>query len=429
MQNDEEAKVINLLIVDDEPGIVESLHTLCTKRFAKAGVFVIRAYSSDEVIQIMQKTCIDLLLSDIRMPKINGIMLANWVEKYNPMCKIIFLTGYRSFDYAREAVQNRCVVDFLLKSSEDEVLLQTLDKHIRLCIELQHRKLSADEINHMVQQKVQLLPDFWWKTSRYNNILYETKYVLNRPIWLLWVQCQKNKESTVIAHFESLFYVLIRETMAQFECIGYTMHQNDGYVFYLQVTNDEILQNPHAYLRSRLELLKTRIRYIQNVAAFIYTEQGYMISELTERIKKLSDIAYIYRESRETILVSDHSEMMKNQITEFAGKQMQLIRKIHQIIEKNISDPNFSLDIIAEKTFYSTAYISRIFRKQTGKRIIDYINELRISKSKVLLQGGMRVSDVAHEVGFRSLSYFSSFFKKNVGMTPGDYQRNECDVI
>ena len=69
-----------------------------------------------------------------------------------------------------------------------------------------------------------------------------------------------------------------------------------------------------------------------------------------------------------------------------------------------------------------------VFRRQTGRKIIDYINETRLQKSKVCLRGGMRMSDVAHEVGFKSVSYFSAFFKKATGVTPGDYQRGSQET-
>ena len=67
----------------------------------------------------------------------------------------------------------------------------------------------------------------------------------------------------------------------------------------------------------------------------------------------------------------------------------------------------------------SASYFSEIFKKATGINFVEYVARLRVEKARNLLQNpDRRISEVAFEVGFQSLSQFNRAFKKHAGMTP-----------
>lgn len=71
------------------------------------------------------------------------------------------------------------------------------------------------------------------------------------------------------------------------------------------------------------------------------------------------------------------------------------------------------------------SYLSRVFKKHTGKSITEYINCLRVEKSKVLLaNSSIPVGNISLKVGFTNQNYFTRIFKKYVGMSPRDYRNN-----
>ncbi len=73
---------------------------------------------------------------------------------------------------------------------------------------------------------------------------------------------------------------------------------------------------------------------------------------------------------------------------------------------------------ITERTF------KRRFRKATGYTPIGYVQELRLSQAKLLLeQTDKAIDDIAGEVGYQNPAYFRKIFKRNVGITPGAYRR------
>lgn len=73
----------------------------------------------------------------------------------------------------------------------------------------------------------------------------------------------------------------------------------------------------------------------------------------------------------------------------------------------------------------SPVRFGKAFKAYTGKKLGDYINELRVRDAKQLLEAGeMPISEIAFEVGFESLRSFNRVFYKQTGMTPTDYRTN-----
>ena len=78
---------------------------------------------------------------------------------------------------------------------------------------------------------------------------------------------------------------------------------------------------------------------------------------------------------------------------------------------------------MAEHTFVSTYYISRMFKKEMGKNFVDYLNEIRIEKAKEMLRDvRFKTYEVAEQVGIPDAHYFSKLFKKYVGVTPTEFR-------
>lgn len=85
---------------------------------------------------------------------------------------------------------------------------------------------------------------------------------------------------------------------------------------------------------------------------------------------------------------------------------------------------DISRDDVAAAVYVTSSYLSRIFRTETGMKITDFLTRCRIEEAKRLLRTTDRsVSDIAVDSGFESFSYFSTVFKKVVGVTPVQYRK------
>ncbi|RAP73555.1 response regulator transcription factor [Paenibacillus montanisoli] len=125
--------MFKIMIVDDEPYIVSGLQDLC-EDMQEYELDVFCAYSATEAVARLQSTRVDILLTDIQMPGMSGLELAQKVREWWPRTKIIFLTGYNQFDYAQSALRSEAV-DFLLKTEDEAKIVAAIRRAIRKCSE------------------------------------------------------------------------------------------------------------------------------------------------------------------------------------------------------------------------------------------------------------------------------------------------------
>lgn len=117
-----------ILVVDDEAYVVDWLSMLLESQ-TDPDLDVCCAYSASEAIQWLERTKIDVVISDISMPGMNGVDLAGKVNLNWPQCKVILLTAYAEFNYAYEAIRNN-VVSYILKTEDDDVIIAEVKKAI-----------------------------------------------------------------------------------------------------------------------------------------------------------------------------------------------------------------------------------------------------------------------------------------------------------
>ena len=145
-----------LLIVDDEPEIVERLWNLLHEAFSNQ-ISISRTSSSREANEDLEKRAVDILLTDIKMPGFSGFQLAQTAHSSNPNCKVIYLTGYNEFNYAYEAIKTECE-DYILKISNEQEIVSVIQRTIiKLADESKKEKLlkQATLISELAEPKTQ----------------------------------------------------------------------------------------------------------------------------------------------------------------------------------------------------------------------------------------------------------------------------------
>lgn len=137
----------NLLLVDDEQLILDGLsYNIDWSQSEIQDVF--RAESADAAFAVMEQNQIHLVVSDIRMPGIDGLVLCREILSRWPYTKIILLSGYRDFEYAQQAVRLQ-VYRYLVKPVRYEELEQVVAEAIdQLKMDLSQRDLLARARQH-----------------------------------------------------------------------------------------------------------------------------------------------------------------------------------------------------------------------------------------------------------------------------------------
>lgn len=118
--------MFRLLIVDDEPIAVESLYDLF-KEYKQHEIEVYKAYSSAEALSILEMKKMDVVLTDIRMPGMDGMQLLEAINSSWRDCRVVFLTGYRDFDSVYSAIQHSHV-KYLLKTEGYDIVITMIEQ-------------------------------------------------------------------------------------------------------------------------------------------------------------------------------------------------------------------------------------------------------------------------------------------------------------
>jgi two-component system, response regulator YesN len=102
----------------------------------------------------------------------------------------------------------------------------------------------------------------------------------------------------------------------------------------------------------------------------------------------------------------------------------QVISNINLLIEKEYTNPSFSIEMLADEVGMSAAYICRIYKQYTGNTINETLFNKRMDKARQLLtESSASINDIAEKVGFNGSSYFYRAFKKVNGVTPNEFRR------
>ena len=119
-----------------------------------------------------------------------------------------------------------------------------------------------------------------------------------------------------------------------------------------------------------------------------------------------------------------HLSILSNQITvESSASEPASVSRAKQFIAQN-QDGALCLASVAKAVNTSTFYFCKLFKRTTGLTFTDYLARVRIEKAKtLLLDPNPRVSEVAYDVGFQSLTHFNRVFKKIVGQSPTSFRR------
>lgn len=104
-----------------------------------------------------------------------------------------------------------------------------------------------------------------------------------------------------------------------------------------------------------------------------------------------------------------------------------IVFQVKELIEKNLANEDFSLEMASRQLYFSQNYVRQIFKQITGESFMEYLIRRRMETAKELLKNtSYKILDVAMETGYSNQRYFASCFKKYYGCTPTEY-RNQLE--
>ena len=226
------------------------------------------------------------------------------------------------------------------------------------------------------------------------------------------------------------FMVLLREK----EASGHILDED----YILQCLKKGSRVSTLEYLQKMLQHVKQTMHSVEGFRNF-QVELTQLVSKyLHDKNENMNSVIHdpIYLKLDMNAVKSEFS--MVQWMTWLMNKVFDLTQKEQkEKTEKRITDQvidyireHYTEDInrntLSERFHFSPEYIGKMFRKDIGTSLNDYINSLRVEKAKHLLENtNTKVIDIALEVGFDTLPYFSSVFKKYTGLSPAEFRKRE----
>lgn len=255
-----------ILIVDDESFIVDWLSNLLETQ-DDMNINIHSVYNAEKAVEIIEKTRIDLLISDIQMPIYNGFDLVEKVQRFWPSCKAILLTAYSDFEYAQQAIHQK-VLSYILKTSTDNEILAEIKKALSL-IQQERNQLS---LIHNTERK---LKDFQakWNTQLFTLWIngYYTSTKLEQAVETLGFQISSRERFMLVLcqldtfsrdnkkQLQNLMLPFQLQRIMEHNLKPYIIHSvseiiDERILYILQI--DDSVKNSESVIRDALELVQ-----------------------------------------------------------------------------------------------------------------------------------------------------------------------------
>ena len=123
------------------------------------------------------------------------------------------------------------------------------------------------------------------------------------------------------------------------------------------------------------------------------------------------------------VIFAEQVAALSNQlIVERENAEPPAITRAKAFINEHYTE-DLSLEQAAKAASMSSFYFCKMFKKYTGVNFTEYLSRVRIEKARnLLLNPNLRISEIAYEVGFQSLTHFNRVFKKVLGQSPTDFR-------
>lgn len=300
---------MKILVVDDEPFILEGIYTLL---MAEEKWEVFKAPSGREALEILSRYRMDIVLTDIRMRGMDGLFLLQEIKKLWSYCKVIMLTAYDDFDYARVALKGGAF-GYLLKTDGDAVILQEIERCNQAIVEemtfIDHFEYYQQQARAAfpLRQNAALLNVAEWmnyKRSKQELIDNNIDLDLDKPMLLIAAGADSFPDgSNSQVRFEILLQlvdIFRKYLIPRFSCWHIT--KEDKSMFWI-LQSDDTTEKSLIYCRQILELVQEHAYQALHISLSIVYDEFIKFDELHIRYQMLQSVlTQIFIRAEERVL-------------------------------------------------------------------------------------------------------------------------------
>lgn len=404
--------VYRVLIVDDENIVRIALQMIIDwekYELEIAGT----ASNGKEALEMIENQKIDIVITDLKMPIMDGIELITELRRKSYKGEILILSNYDDFELVRQGMVQGAA-DYLLKFSlNPETFIEVLEK-LKEKIRLQRSSLEEQE-------------ELYEDLNRYKKM--ETI--------LKWKKIIKGSEQSYLGEEDKFWYdpgtsyvcwvVFIEDEEAQLQDM--TEKEQNTLFHGMSNTIKELFEKKDNLSVFGIEEL---------VIAAIYQAKDEDKIDIVPKTKEIQNLLKLYMNLNTDVMCSDWfseprdmKEIYKKMVKtsgeqDYYGQYRKEIADALQYIDKNV-DKKFAVSDVAEYVNMSESYLCTMFKEKIGMSIIAYVNKKKMELAARLIEdSNMLLKEVAFYVGITDPYYFNRLFKKYYGVSPSRYkERNK----
>ncbi|GFZ93161.1 hypothetical protein GCM10008018_44390 [Paenibacillus marchantiophytorum] len=441
---------MKLLLVDDEQLIRKGI--LMKTDWQQYGIDEVKqADDGRDAVRIAELFRPDILLTDIRMPRMDGIEAARCIRMFCPKVCIIFMSGFSDKEYLKAAISMQAV-DYVEKPIHPDELGKAILNASSMIKKDRQTDMGEEESIPLIKREIAaLLCSPHYQADK-----------LARLFPLIGSQlCESNSCLSSILKWhhpieqpESLLHKL--ESAAQtagFNC--FIMMKDDFHVVIHLISRSEkdvsfedkvhrwVRQDGAPKAKNWLANLMNDIRKYPDTSV-TFTKGIYLqLYQMVQQVGKESGIPSFKQEASvikyaerlyacQTLddldqLLNDELDVLFDYLE--ARKGNSIIRHVTLYIERNYRNRQLSLNEISEFVGVTVPHLCFVFKEGTDMTIKHFLSEYRIDRAKELLVNReLKLFDIALQVGYGDGEYFSKIFKKVTGLQPSEYRKRLADV-
>ena len=398
--------MLKIVIVDDEPKIRRGLKTLIASATLDMEV-VGEAEDGEMALEVAKELRPDILLVDICMPFLNGLQFIEQLQSVAIDCIIIVITGHDEFAYAQKAIKLQ-VFDYLLKPVFGEQLVPILQRAEQ---ELLNSRLQNEYLTWANQETKKNLP------------------LLRQNFYKNWVNGQLSEDyiATQLNFLEidlpSVSGVIVLKVAGQFTK-GQLLKDWDRDLLLFSIENiyREILEQwqPYIMFHDDNDNLIV-ITPIHNLGEW-YELSADLQQRVEEYLQQVVIIAQRPVTDLMTCISATYHELLLELNRKASYTPIVLLSQKH--IETYYYKEDLSLQELADTIQISPTYLSRLLKNEIGVSFIEYLIQVRVEKAiQIMSDPTVKLYEVAQRVGYNNQHYFSTAFKKVVGLSPAEYRK------
>lgn len=356
-----------VMIVDDRDIVRTELKRL--KIWGEASGFVIsdEAQNGQEALDKLELSPADLVITDIKMPKVDGIELLRAIVERNLCSCVVLLSDFSDFQYARQGIILGAF-DYIPKPVNAAELSDLLTRARKLLDQERQEKERIKRLEDAQKDMVLRLPAD--ELSTLISLIRMGDEASLQEIEQRMIRALENAKSN-----------------EHIRMAGILKHAIDA------ITADLVNSYP-------------------NIELFITSIDDRMFDELkdcTDQMRLFMDKA------------KDLSRLVK--MLRFEAQDKGIVKQVCAFIFSNLEN-NISLSMAADRLYMNKTYISESFKQKMGISFTEYVTLVKMERAKAyILKDELKTYEVAEKLGFKDAEYFSRLFKKVTGLSPTEFHQ------